>query len=429
MKVQAINNNYKFNNTNFGAKVLKENVVLTNKETGKPIRADIIELETETRELTADLRKKHINDIPKEEFNRRVSGIYTDTFKAVVQRQVSHDLLKAQPLHYETGLDMMEEARRQEWEAKVLSELHPSVTEKDNTSAVQIMDELVWDSGEKRYLGDYEFMDRLTRTNNRDVIEINKRVQARKNMAADKMTPMSDYLNDLTEGKRKVMPKGGYGLLDRSLGDYLTYSEHSPIDSFIYDDGVKGTSRMRQRVLMAIEPQADYRNISPYAKVHAVAEIFTDRAMDAVEDMTSDEAKTMPEIIKADKEYDKLFKQYVDGGRTDKALWDRAEALASEICRKYNISYADFHYIGGRGKKYIKTDEEIYKAKLAEMGLTEQKVIPVIINKFFSLNKNVEGAQNALMAAIKEKGVFRGVFSEKFGGAQGFCKNLRFIYA
>ena len=347
MKVQPINNTNRNYNTNFGAKLLRDNVLLTNKETGKSVRAAIIELETETRELIADARQKYS------------MGIY------------EHGILK------------------------------------------------------KTYRGDYEFMDGLTRTNNQDILEINNRVQARKNIRGENMTAMSDYLSRVTGGKMRVMPEGGYGLSDRSYVAYLSNSQTSPLDGVIYNDR-KGTGTLRQRVLMAIEPQEDYRNINPDAEVFAVSEIYTDRVMDAVEDMTTDETKRMAEIIKADEEYDKLFQQYIDGGKTDKELEGRLDRMSFDICSEFAIPYSDF-MLTRNGKKYIKSDEEIFKTQLNKFGLSEQNVIPVIINKLLSLNSYIEGAQNALMEVIEEKGIFRGVFSERYGGNSGFCKNPRYI--
>lgn len=425
MRVYSVANNLCQHKQNFGAVLVKDNVIVKDRYTGKPVKTAIIELETEERELVADLRMKHKNDIPPEEFEKRVDNIFNSAFNRIIDRQVRRELLMDNPLHrlmHDLNSDRLDKFERQ-----YLESLSPAQTSKDNTSAVQIMDELVDASGEKIYLGDFEFMDRLTRTKNQDVIDINKRVQARKYVEREHINWMSKYLNELTDGKRKVMPRGGYGLLNRNYGDYLTYSEHSPYDSLFYSEGREGTGNLRQRILMAIEPQADYRKMSPYAKVHAVAEIFTDRAMDAVEDMSSDENKRMTEIISADKKFDELFQQWKNSGETDNALRQKLTQMSFDICHKYNIDYSDFMIVS-QGKKYIKTNEEIYKMKLAEMGIREGDVIPVIINKLFSLNKSVEGAQNALMEVIRERGLFRGVYSELYGSFRGFCKNSRFIF-
>ncbi|MBO7671825.1 hypothetical protein J6S88_00280 [bacterium] len=429
MRVYSVANNLCQHKQNFGAVLVKDNVLITEKYTGKPTRTAIIELETEERELTADLRMKHKNDIPAEDFQKRVDNIYRNAEENVRNRRALQEWANYLDLfHEETEQDILKEQQTQQLENKYLESIHPTRTKENNISTVSILDELVYKSGDEIYLDDYEFIDRLTRTKNSDIIDINKRVQARKNLEREHVTWMSRYLDELTGGKRKVMPKGGYGLLDRRYGDYLTYSEHSPFDSFFYAEGAEGTGTLRQRILMAIEPQADYRHINPYAKVHAVAEIYTDRASDVVEDMTYEGRKQMAEIIKADKEYEDFCQKILKDKKTDKAHQEQLRNMAYDICERFGISYVDFMYIEN-GKKYIKTGKEIYNMKLAEMGITERQILPVIVNKLVSLNKNVEGAKNALMETIKEKGLFRGVvIRDIYRFVEVVSKNQHFIY-
>ena len=407
--VSSVNQNK--NKTNFGAMLLKDNVTLTDKRTGKPVKASIIELETEYRELLADRRMRHHRDIPCTEFKERVDNIYKNAWDTVIERRVAHEKLSMRPLHHETYADVVEEQDKQKMENNWLQSVSPAQTREDNTSIVQILDELVRASGEKPYKGDYEFMNALAENDGSFhglIKDINGRLQPRYDMPDRKFSWMSKYLGELTNGQRKVMPKGGYGMLNRDYGDFVTYSEHSPIDSMIYADTAYGTDR--QRILMAVEPQADgnYRNLKPETRVYGVAEVFTDRAMDAVEDMAADEEKRMAEIIKVDEEFDRLYKQYLDGGKTDKELGKKLDHMAFDICNKYHIKYSDFMMIS-QGKSYIKSNDEIGKQMLETMGIPEEKTKPIFINRLFSYCDGVDSAEKALLDTILQKGRFRGV--------------------
>ena len=220
------------------------------------------------------------------------------------------------------------------------------------------MDGLVKKSGEKIYRGDFELMNQLAKESC-EIADVNQRVQER-NLMTDRegnTTSIGDYLKAKTNGEREVMPRGGYGLLKKEYDEGLAAMPHT-IDSIIWTDKYLPNNAFRQRILMAVEPQTDgnYRNLSPDTKIYGMAEIYTDRAMDVVEDMASEhleeEEKRMAELIREDEEFSDLLHKYIVTGKKDKELGIKLNEMERNICHKHNISYVDFRMIQD-GKKYI----------------------------------------------------------------------------
>ena len=463
MRVNPINTDFYGQNKiksqpSFGA-VLLNKATITDRATGKPVNVDIVELETEYRELLADLRLKHKNDVSEEEFrnivDKRREKIKSHAWEAT--KMPYDNLYKIHPrmgelsgkiplvntgtalgAPIETGAAVLKlmclvyeiENQPSEYELKQAEKESMSYAKeyynisrytKPETNWVEtiVMDDLVEKSGDKLYKGDFELMQSLAEQDY-DIADVNERVKERNLMTASEgnTTSMGDYLNALTNRQREVMPKGGYGLLKKEYGEALSYMPHT-IDSIIHKEHL-AENPVRQRVLMAIEPQADgnYRNLKPDTKVYGMAEIYTDRAMDAVEDMASEkldaEVERMKGIIKADKEFDELFQKFKDSGKKDENIRKQLSQMAEDICKKYDIVWGDFMGLTGKGKEtYIIDDvpDHVGRKAMKEMNIPEDKALPAQIWRLFSTDNGFDGAEETLLDTICKKARFSGIYT------------------
>lgn len=245
MRINPVNVNYDGQIINkrpsFKAVLLKDNLLFVDKITHSPIEGAIVELETETRELIADARRKHEHDISKEEYEKRMN-VWSDRISTM-------DFLSRNKINHERDI----------------------------------------------YLGDYKLMDELAKYSSLQYTkEINERVKANDMYNSDlsemNYISMRTYWNAITNGRSKLSPEGFEGLLDKDLYNYLSRTDECRIDSIIPGTAIESyISAPRQRVLLAVEHQKDgnYRNL-PDSKVYGIAEISTDRAMDVIEEMAAD---------------------------------------------------------------------------------------------------------------------------------------------
>jgi len=463
------------NQPSFGA-VLLNKTTITDRSTGKPVDVAIVELETEYRELLADLRLKHKNDISEEEFKNMVDkereSIKNNAWEAtkipyknlynvyprpgelsgkiplidtrnpfVAPIEMGAAVLKLMCLVYEIENQPSEnELKQAERDSMELAEEYYKISRdtRPETNFVEtlIMDDLVKKSGDKLYKGDFELMQQLAEQDY-DIADVNERVKERNLMTTGEgnVTSMGKYLQRLTNGQREVMPKGGYGMLKKEYGEGVAYLPDT-MDALIWSDNYNSP---RQRILMAVEPQADenYRNLKPDTKVYGMAEIYTDRAMDVVEDMTSEkvdkEVERMNGIIQADKEFDELFQKFKESGGKDESIRTQLSQMAQDICKKYDIAWGDFIGLTGKGKEsYIIEDVPDYVGKkaLKEMNIPEDNVRPVEIWKLFSTDNNFKGTEETLLDAICKKAKFSGIFTDMWvSDAINRCKGFKVLPA
>lgn len=418
----------------FGA-VFLNNATIKNKDTGARKEVAIVELETEWRELLADLRLKHKKDVSAEEFQWLVDEYRANSKKIYDECMKVHARAAIDPINNLLYRDDVREAEKAMTNITHLR-FEEARNERPETNLVEtrVMDDLVKKSGEKVYKGDFEFMNQLAKESC-EIADANQRVQERNLMTDSEgsTTSMGDYLKARTNGEREVMPRGGYGLLKKEYDEGLAVMPHT-IDSIIWTDQYLPNNAFRQRILMAVEPQADgnYRNLSPDTKIYGMAEIYTDRAMDVVEDMASEhleeEEKRMAELIKEDKEYSDLLHQYIVTGQQDKELNAKLNEMERNICRKHNISYADWRMIN-HGKRYIyDVPEHEGKKALEKMNIPEENIVQAKIWKLFSTDWDFLGAEGALLDAIMKKARFCGIFTDCWvSQAINRCKDFQII--
>ncbi len=480
MRVNPINmtvygQNKAKNQPSFGA-VLLNKATITDRTTGKPVDVDIVELETEYRELLADLRLKHKNDVSEEEFKnmvdkkrediknnaweatkipyKRLYNMYSrpgelsgkiplvNTGTALgAPIEAGAAVLKLMCLVYEIENQPSEfELKQAEKESRANAEEYYNVSRysKPETNWIEtiVMDNLVEKSGDKLYKGDFELMQSLA-TQDYYIADVNERVKKRNLMTSEEgdTTSMRDYLHALTNGQREVMPRGGYGLLKREYGEALSYMPHT-IDSIVHKKRIV-ENPVRQRILMAIEPQADgnYRNLKPDTKIYGMAEVYTDRAMDVVEDIASEkldaEIERMNGIVKADKEFDELFQKFKDSGKKDENIKKQLSQMAQDICKKYDIAWGDFMGLTGKGKEiYIIDDVPDYVGRKAmkKINIPEDKALPAQIWKLFSTNNGFDGAEETLLDTICKKARFSGIFTSMWvSNAINHCEGFKVL--
>lgn len=259
-----------------------------------------------------------------------------------------------------------------------------------NYVETQVMDDLVEKSGEQLYRGDFELMQQLA-DKSRKIADVNERVKERNLMTDNEgcTTSIGDYLHSLTDGQLECMPVGGYGLLKREYGKALSNMPHT-IDSIIWRDHYS-QSAIRQRVLLAVELQEDgnYRNLTPDTKVYGMAEIYTDRLSDAVNDMVAEridaEIERMAAIREADKEVDDLLK---------------VDDVPDYVSRKV----------------------------MEEVNLSEENAQPTKIWRLFSTNLGFNGTEEALLDAIFKKAKFSGIYTNIWvSSAINRCKDFKVL--
>lgn len=296
MRINPIGTNIYFNNAQtknnynkktvqptFGAVLLKDNLVLIDGKIGKSVKAALIELELDARELIADRRYRHRDLIP-------------DNLK---------DKLK-------------------EKKDEIIKFLDSKIPTEDF------------------YTGDFQFLGYFA---NRKVDQFceNPAKSMFNNALIRNQYPNMQYPEFLTMkdcwekiSKRKynsVFTDNGHGLLRKELADYITNSENSekviggysvektptwklmkinePIkysqsvntDSLVYNDK---TNCMRQRILMLVGPKenGNYRYLAPDTKVYGAAEIYTDRTADIIEDILKE--KKQQNTVAANSIYKRL---------------------------------------------------------------------------------------------------------------------------
>ena len=417
MRVNPINAaNYSQNRTkitpSFGA-VFLNNATIKNNKTGESKEVAIVELETEWRELLADLRLKHKNDVSEDRFQRLCEikrlGIKKDNQDYIA----AHVRREMNPFNYISSYEQKEFDDMCNLNAQNEFDHRPST----NYTEVQVMDDLIKESGDKIYTGDFMFMQALAGRDHH-AADVNQRVQERNLRAntAGNTTSMGNYLKSMTEGKMEVMPKGGYGMLKKEYGEGVAYMPDT-MDAQIWTDSYAGSHASRQRILMAVEPQADgnYRNLSPLTNVYGVAEIYTDRLMDAVEDMASEgleeKEQRMANLIEDDKKYDELMKKYKEAGKPEE-IKKQLNEMQEEIRHKYNLTLAEFWCLSSK-KDYIYDvgDHEGRKA-MEKLNIPEEKALPLKIWQLFSTDWNFRGAEEALLDTIKGKAKFRQIYTD-----------------
>ena len=379
MKVNPINTNYNMGKKPaFKAVLLKDNILFTDKQTHSPIKGAIVELETETREMIADSRRKHEHDISEEEYKKRIGMIWSDGRQYVMDDLT---MLRDKEGHY-LGRDL--------------------------------------------YWGDYKLMDELVRYNELPFIkEINGRVKERdvynRPVSEGNVTTTREYWRAVTAGQTNLSPEGYEGLLDKSLYNYLWRFGDAPQDSMIYGNVYKmNADAPHKKILLAVEHQNDgnYRDMSA-SKVLGIAEIYTDRAMDVVEEMAADDEKRIEQLKTADAEYDKLSKKWseMEKGPERDELNRKLNRMAQDICVKYGVSMSDFMYVE-YGKSYLKSNEQIGKDTMRRAKLYADRVVPV--NAFLiSTFNHLKGVGDALINAICEKGRYCGVYAD-LGGSGAY---------
>lgn len=245
----------------FRAVLLKDNVALTDKNNAQTINAAIVELETEPRELIADARIKARQKMSDEEFDK----IYTDTLFNFMDKYYALD----------------------------------SITDFDKDL----------------YLGDYKFMEGLAQKNKfLYAKQINERVQKSelfdKELSTSNASYIGEYWHNYTNGKMDIVPSKNYGLLNEKYEEYIKSGypwNLSPTDSLIPLHFIN--SPKRQRIILAVDSQKDgnYRDLKPDMNVYGIAEIYTERAMDAVEDYCTKNKK-----LSSPKTPEKLGEEAID---------------------------------------------------------------------------------------------------------------------
>lgn len=351
-----INQTYRINKTPaFKAILLKNNIRFTDGNNGNRINAAVVELETEPRELIADARYRAEKRMSKEEFDK----VLTDK------------LLNFQ----------------------------------DKYSA---LDEIT-DYKKDIYLGDYKFMNELAEKATLPYIEeINKRVQSTNLFSRElhdyDTSTIGKYWYDYTNGKMDIVPPKNHGINDRRVEGYIKSGypwNLSPIDSLIplYSD----SKPKRQRILLAISPQKDgnYRDLSPDTKVYGIAEVYTERAMDTVNDYCKRREKQIAKILNDEKKLDNIIDNWKN--TIDKAYLDEFDKLLHEIIRKNNISEAEFLQ-----HTYIKTTEQLGEEAVKNLCLNESKIEPVEIS-FIGIIRHIRGVAKELLQAACKNGKLCGV--------------------
>ena len=444
------------NQPSFGAVFL--NMATIKDSAGMPKEVAIVAAETEHRELSADLRLKHRNDVSEEEFNDMVSKKRTQILEEIekiidapyekmreivgrIREEISGYISIAKlfaMIMYEPQIkEAVEEANKEaeknkEINDKLYFETLQKTLPETNFAEVLVMDDLAKKNGDDIYKGDFELMQKLAEDDYM-AEEVNNRVKEMYLMNADKsnITTMGKYLKAATNGKRDVMPKGGYGMLKREYGEAVSYWPDTEDNAIWYDPVSEKASR--QIVLMAVEPHSDgnYRNLKP-DEVYGMAGISTDRLTDAVGDMVSEkidaEIERMEGLKKADKEFDELFQKYKDTGATDKNMRKQLSEMGLKISRKYNIVWGDFMGLTGKGKEsYIIDDVPDYVTRKAmkKFDLPEENVRPVNIWKLFSTNIHFDGAEKALLDTIIDKAKVCGITAHSWiSDAINHCKEF-----
>lgn len=292
MRIGAINSaNYKQNSVNrqtaFKAIMLKDDVLCIDTCTHSPISAAIVELETDTRELIADARRRHESDITEYGYQKRMK-YWPDKVEIM-------DFLSRGSINSERDI----------------------------------------------YFGDYKLMEDLVVQNELPSIrEINERVKENDMYHADLSavdnTSIREYWNYLTEGKTKQAPQGYEGLLDKNLYGYLSHTDAVTVDSII--PGTVNESYInapRQRILMAVKRQnnGDYRNLRAN-DVLGIAEIYTDRATDVVEEMAADGENVQSILEKTKLSADKINPVKINFMDYFRNLKGTGKALLEAICEK-----------------------------------------------------------------------------------------------
>lgn len=364
------------NQASFKAFLLKDNVELTDSVNGEPINAAIVELETEPRELIADARYRARQKMSNEEFDK----ILTDKL-----------------LKFEDKYSALDEIANYE---------------------------------KNIYLGDYKFMNDLAEKGTLPYIrEINKRIQSTNlfNREFDDNNAISigKYWHDYTNGKMDIVPSKNYGLSDKKLDGYIKTGypwNLSPIDSFIplyFDSQPK-----RQRILLAVNSQNDgnYRDLKPDTKVYGLAEIYTERAMDAIEGYCTGREKQFAEIRNDEKELDNFIKKWAD--TADRKYIELFDKLLYRILHKNGISENEFLQ-----STYIKSPKQLGEEAINDLYLKDSKIEPVHISSIGILS-HIKGTGKALLKTICEKGKYCGVevntsdlMTEGFFAKYGF-KNI-----
>jgi len=384
MHINSINTNYNAGRTPaFKAVLLKDNVMFMDKQTHSPVNGAIVELETDLPELIADSRRKHEHDITEEEYKNRISPFFCN------RQQVMDDL-------------------------------------------TLIKDENGQFLGRDLYWGDYKLMEELAKNNELPFIKkINERVKERdvyyRPVSEGNVTTTREYWRAVTAGQTNLSPEGYEGLLDKSLYNYLWRFAESPQDSMIYGNVYKmNADAPRQRILLAVEHQKDgnYRDI-PASKVLGIAEIYTDRAMDVVEEMAADDEKRIEKLRIDDAKYDEMSKQWaeMEAGPEKDELNRKLNRMAQDICVKYGVSMGDFIDVR-YGKRYLKSNEQIGKDMMQIAKLSADRVVPVNFYIMSAFNY-LKGVGQALLDAACKKGRYCGVYADmgELGRYDIFYKN------
>lgn len=278
MRINPIGNtgyNNRAKNQSFGAFLLNRTTI-TDKTTGKPVDVDVIEFETERRELKADLRLKNKNKISGEEFNSRLQEKRAKTDKSI-RNEI--DRCRVDAFFFNGGMTYEDKKTV----AGLLKKREERLFEPEkNILATELMDELVEESGDSIYTGDFKFVQSLAQKEGGQVAEINKRMQDRLNPVSGAYINLSSDLQRATGGKMQTFPQSGEELLDQGYKNAINYKPESD-DHLVYITG--GGDTRRQRVLAVIEHQKDgnYRDLNPETKVYAMSEIYTDRLTDIYE--------------------------------------------------------------------------------------------------------------------------------------------------
>lgn len=419
MRVNPINmanysQNRTKNNPAFGA-VFLNSATIKNGKTGETKEVAIVELETEWRELLADLRLKHKKDVSEDSFQRLCE------IKRLGVKKVNKDYIAAHARREMNPFDHISSYEEKKFNDMCSLGFQNELDHnpRTNWTEVQVMDDLVKNSEDKLYTGDFMFMQALAGRDHH-AADVNTRVQER-NLRADtsgNTTSMGKYLKSMTDGKMDVMPKGGYGMLKKEYGEGVAYMPDT-LDAQIWTDGYGSSDghASRQRILMAVEPQADgnYRNLDPLTNVYGVAEIYTDRLMDAVEDMASEgleeKEQRMANLIADDKKYDELMKKYKDLGKPEE-LKQQLNELQEEIRHKYGLTLAEWWCVSGKKDYIYDVGDHEGRRVMQELNIPEEKALPLKIWQLFSTDLNFRGAEEALLDAIKGKAKFRQIFTD-----------------
>ncbi len=400
------------NTPSFGA-VFLNNATIINDKTGENKEVAIIELETEWRELLADLRLKHKKDVSEEEFQRLCE------MKRLELKKVNRDFIGVYAQRLSSPFDHISSFEEREFNRMCHLGFENERAHGPNTNLteIEVMDDLIKKSGDKIYQGDFRFMQTLA-GNDCHSADVNARVQERNLMTDTEgdTTSMGDYLKARTGGKMEVMPNGGYGLLKKEYAEALSNMPHA-IDAIVWGERCSADNASRQRIIMAVDKQADgnYRDLTPYTNVYGVAEIYTDRLMDAVEDMASEgleeKERRMKNLIEDDRRFDELMKKYKEAGRP-KDLEKQLNKMQEEIRHKYNLTLADWWGLHGNKTYIYNVVDRAGRDAMEKLNLPEENALPLKIWQLFSTNFNFRGAEEAILNAIKGKAKFRQIYTD-----------------